>query len=277
MSSLTSYNGLSVLTPEPSAAGGKAINDNFKALSTAQETSDPGSSNDNTEGYSVGSRWINTTTGVEWLCTSSATGAATWVAMVPTLEQVTTAGASSDKAVTLSNGLSLSGSTFNMNDGSGSGGGTFNLDQGTLNFDANSSIGSDGSGHITIASLDGSITLSSFITFDLGGCQITGASAYSGTSVVLSNWVTLNTTKTTVSGSTSGTATFSQPIRGSAYKKVVIYLSSLVGTATYTFSPAFTNAPIALGPNASLATGISTTSVTVTGSTSTGFIILEGY
>jgi hypothetical protein len=180
-SSLTSYNGLSVITPEPTASGGKAINDNFKALSTALKTTNPASSNDNTQGYSVGSRWFNSTTGVEWLCTSSTTGAAVWVSMAQTLEQVTTAGATTDKAVTLSNGLSMSGTNINMsggqlvfdpsanlmsdgsgnleadcvrlslygsplymNDGSGLDGGDFYLDGGTLHFDNSSYISLSG-------------------------------------------------------------------------------------------------------------------------------------
>lgn len=192
MSSLTSYNGLSVLTPEPSAAGGKAINDNFKALSTAQETSNPGSSNDNTEGYSVGSRWVNTTTGIEWLCTSSATGAAVWVAMVPTLEQVTTAGATTDQAVTLSNGASFSGSNLNMNDGSGSGGGSLNLDQGDLNCDSDSGISADGGGNVTVNG--SSLLVPSYVIFDLygtpqelklNGAKIVSASSIQATSLQL--------------------------------------------------------------------------------------------
>jgi hypothetical protein len=78
MSTLTSYNGISVVSPEPTAAGGKAINDNFKALSTPLHTTDPGSSDDSSSYFSVGSRWFNTATGVEWLCTDDTVGAAVW-------------------------------------------------------------------------------------------------------------------------------------------------------------------------------------------------------
>lgn len=45
-------------------------------------TTDPGLSNDNTQDYATGSRWLNTTTGVEWLAISVGTGAAVWVSLI---------------------------------------------------------------------------------------------------------------------------------------------------------------------------------------------------
>jgi hypothetical protein len=41
-------------------------------------TADPGASNDNTQDYSVGSRWVNTIARRVWTCLSPATGAASW-------------------------------------------------------------------------------------------------------------------------------------------------------------------------------------------------------
>jgi hypothetical protein len=41
-------------------------------------TADPGASNDNTQDYSVGSRWVNTIARRVWTCLSAATGAASW-------------------------------------------------------------------------------------------------------------------------------------------------------------------------------------------------------
>ncbi len=42
-------------------------------------TTDPGVGNDSTQGYVVGSRWINTSASRMWVCQSSAAGAAVWI------------------------------------------------------------------------------------------------------------------------------------------------------------------------------------------------------
>jgi len=46
--------------------------------STFSNTVAPGVSNDNTQDFGVGSHWLNTTTGIEYVCVSAATGAAVW-------------------------------------------------------------------------------------------------------------------------------------------------------------------------------------------------------
>jgi len=48
------------------------------AYDNLSATTDPGAANDNTQNYSVGSRWLNTAAQRAWTCLSAATGAAIW-------------------------------------------------------------------------------------------------------------------------------------------------------------------------------------------------------
>lgn len=99
-------------------------------------------------------------------------------------------------------------------------------------------------------------------------------------SVILSNAVTNNVPSVTVSGSISGSITYTQPECGSACKKVIVYCNALAGTASVTFSVAFTNVPTIISTNglsSSLVTTLNATGAVITGATSTGFIIIEGF
>jgi hypothetical protein len=52
--------------------------DNFALEKNNSASSDPATSNDNTQGYAVGSRWFNAATKSFWRCSDSATSAAVW-------------------------------------------------------------------------------------------------------------------------------------------------------------------------------------------------------
>ena len=88
-----------------------------------------------------------------------------------------------------------------------------------------------------------------------------------------------NNAKTTYNGSVSGTAVWSQPFQGSAYKKFIIYLAALndVG-GTITFPTAFSHTPVIYGTAASLAicTASTTTFTIGAAATITGYVICEG-
>lgn len=90
--------------------------------------------------------------------------------------------------------------------------------------------------------------------------------------------VSLSAAQTTANCSTSGTVVFSQPFIGASFKQVEIYAAACLGTASYTYPTAFTNTPQVLSQSlAAVATSVSTSAVTVTGTTTTGFLKLDGY
>ncbi len=102
--------------------------------------------------------------------------------------------------------------------------------------------------------------------------------------VVVPGSLYVNSSQTTVSGSTSGNIVCTQPLRGSSLKKVVIYFSALNGSATYTFPVAFSYTPAVavdgsgIAPLFSNITALSTTAVTFnTLGAVSGFIFLEGF
>lgn len=86
--------------------------------------------------------------------------------------------------------------------------------------------------------------------------------------------------QTTVNCSTSGNVVFSEPDQGSSRKEVIAYAAACLGTASYTFPVAFAHTPVVLtssGPAASVVTSLSTSAMTITGATTTGFIFIKGF
>ena len=81
---------LSASLPAQVQTGGGAMqNQTVAALANANlakanmaATTDPAVSNDSTQGYGVGSAWLNTSTGIQWSCISAAVGFAIWVPAV---------------------------------------------------------------------------------------------------------------------------------------------------------------------------------------------------
>lgn len=84
-------------------------------------------------------------------------------------------------------------------------------------------------------------------------------------------------TQSTVNCATSGSIVASQPNQGSSYKNVIIYANACLGAAVYTYPTAFTNTPEILSASLSAIASCSTTACTITGTTSTGFLEVNGY
>jgi hypothetical protein len=89
---LDNYKGLQVLPGTPSD-GGAAISDNFvkladRLLHTA--SADPTASDDSGDGFSVGSRWFNTTKNTEWVCLDATASAAVWRQVVYAIQKIGT-------------------------------------------------------------------------------------------------------------------------------------------------------------------------------------------
>ena len=84
---------------------------------------------------------------------------------------------------------------------------------------------------------------------------------------------------TNVSGSVGGVCGFQQNFFNVQFKRVSIYCSNLTGTASYTFPNSFSNKPGIFASStltSGVVTSLSTSAVTITGTASTGTIVLEG-
>jgi hypothetical protein len=104
MATTVTYKGITLIEDPSSSgnpkanltgAGGDLIQDNFKefadriAVCNYAAISDPTVNDDSGDGYYPGSRWLNTSSGIFWVCRSNTLGSARWV-----IESVGTDGAS---------------------------------------------------------------------------------------------------------------------------------------------------------------------------------------
>lgn len=69
-------------------------------MSNYTATNAPTVSNDNTEGYAPGSVWVDNTAKIEYVCSSSATGAAVWTPVLPVGTTAGTVAAGNDSRIT---------------------------------------------------------------------------------------------------------------------------------------------------------------------------------
>ena len=90
-----------------------------------------------------------------------------------------------------------------------------------------------------------------------------------------------NVTQTTYTGSTGGSAVWSQPFQGIAYKKFIINMAALNDAGgTVTYPTAFTATPYIYGdttPLSKCTTNTTTLTITATGGAITGNVFVEGY
>lgn len=79
------------------------------AKSNLTATTAPTTGSDGTQGYSVGSIWVNTSTNLGYLCTNASTGAAVWTPLLPVGTSANTVAAGNDSRFGQINGVTVSG------------------------------------------------------------------------------------------------------------------------------------------------------------------------
>lgn len=88
---LQATNNLSDLTNVSAARANLNLTGLANALSNMTATTNPTVSSDNTQGYSIGSTWFNTTTNALFVASNVSTGAAVWLQIPPTFVDLTSA------------------------------------------------------------------------------------------------------------------------------------------------------------------------------------------
>lgn len=87
--SLKAANNLSDLTNTATARANLGLSGLANAFSNMNASTNPTVSSDNTQGYSIGSTWFNTTTNAMFVATNVSTGAAVWLQIPPTFVDLT--------------------------------------------------------------------------------------------------------------------------------------------------------------------------------------------
>lgn len=109
---LQATNNLSDLTNVSAARANLNLTGLANALSNMTATTNPTVSSDNTQGYSIGSTWFNTTTNALFIASNVATGAAVWLQIPPTFVDLTS-------AQTIAGNKTFTGNTAVTNAGTG--------------------------------------------------------------------------------------------------------------------------------------------------------------
>ena len=135
----------------PEVHGGTGGKNNTSA------TSNPTIADDTTQGYVVGSVWINTTTSRRYVCMSNATGAASWLE-IPTID------ANNNILPQVDNTVSIGSATYRLKDAYL--GGNMDID-GTLNV-------------ATTSTLSGDVTMGGNLTLSTGTATIPTATISAG-------------------------------------------------------------------------------------------------
>jgi len=114
----------------------------------------------------------------------------------------------------------------------------------------------------------------------LNAANVTASATVQGLQVIATSNFTATAAPLSVACSTSGNILWSAPERGASDQKVIIYFNACLGTATITFPGTYAQTPgiyPSSATTAGLVTTLSTSSATVTGATTTGFLFLEGF
>ena len=124
-----------------------------------------------------------------------------------------------------------------------------------------------------------------FGSFDNSKVNIAAANntffSYRGTNEPQGNTVVnIPSNPTSVNGSSSGTAVFTQNFQGvgtAQWKRVMVQVSALSGTASYTYYTPFTTTPVVTFATAGItASALTTTATTISATGQSGYIIIEG-